>query len=303
MRTCVAIVGVFALAFTHSATGFGETPHAKSCVDIGFVAPREKHLSARDRLDKLKAEAERQSAPNIVVDDIPQIALARQLAGAQRLVLLRRSASPVSELPFLEHEPKRMVVLHTVPTNSAKAVRLHGSSAQNIPQGYFDDLHQRLNRMPIESRNIATSAADDFTTRDALFSAVKEAKPDTLFLLLGHTTQGTVKFPDGSFVLLSELTDEPFRGKIWLVGCNTVKHFSPFGGGLVLGTGRRLSYSEGVQVISLLANEHRTRPATMRDLLLKLQNNPESMMTIGVLGTLIVVQPVSRDQQDSEDEQ
>jgi hypothetical protein len=253
---------------------------------------------AQARLSEAVILEQLRSTPalNVFVSAPEHVPVARravaQLPGARRLVIYKRTTESLeSQLIQLGEPITTLETLYTVPTSTAEALRVHGDAARQMSDAYWPELQSRM------KRELSAPTARD--TRDLPMSEGSMAERThhqlqsssaRLLVLIGEVRGGALRFPDGSALPTAEATrGAGARGKVVaIVGCTSARHIEPGTGNIAIGTGRKILYSEAIDISLKFERALRQGNVSPRDLLLQFQEGEavaagDSMVGVAVL--------------------
>jgi hypothetical protein len=188
------------------------------------------------------------------------------------LILADYSGKPDLGLQQLSLAPRRITVVHDIPTDAEQAARIHGSefnlsalqslrSLDNSAAGLF-----ALATDVIDLKR--PSARDCASTLRAILAGTGD---DDLVTVIAHVKGGRLMFHDGSSISIFELHTS---GRVFVVGCNTLRERRDFPRpGLELAFGRRLDYVEAASTVQAMLDQY-ANGGSHRDALLRVQNEP-----------------------------
>lgn len=330
IRTVLATLVCFILATTAPAQA---QEHGDSCLNIPpresvDTGGREQNAQERtDRRERRREELERQiresQEGNILVHDPEELGIIRRIThqnDANRLVLMNRSTETRHDVPGLTRPLQSVHLYHATPATESAAVAIHGSAASGIDREYLASLRSALGSIQHSTGAAVTDLQslrhDGVTMAATLYQSIVSGRRDELALVIGHVDHGAVRFPDGSSLLVSDISSLDCGCRVWVVGCNTLTQVRPPQSDVVMGTGRRITYNEAIGLSGDIARQfqtqargtqagHRTaatpqgRPAdaappTQRSILLNIQNNSRRNFGIGVVGSVVILQAETR---------
>ena len=247
--------------------------------------PKILHLAGKDGVPLDSAEVSERIAksksPTIMVESPQMIAPARAAVAASdhpdRLVVLKRTDGDVSaQVERLRQPATSLYVLHTIPTTRAEALGVHGVSVADIPDDYWEEQHKKLEGSV--GAGHTTDVGKDVRAGETVAEAMRrrlDGSDENMLLIIGEVRAGALRFSDGSALPLADVKRD--RGLVTVLGCTSAAHLEPSPNSIMIGAGRRITYSEAIDIAG--AFDRAITPdssLTPYDLLLQFQRSPVS---------------------------
>jgi hypothetical protein len=190
-------------------------------------------------------------------------------AGARNaLILANHSRDDRVGLERLAEAPKKLVVVHDIPTSSEMVYGMHGIDATIRQLVELQELEGQLPKLLAGANSIYDLKKSDGDVATSLRRTLAERKVDELTIVLSHVSKGNLRFHDGSSIPLEEIES---LGNVFVIGCRTYRVLEEAKPGLLLGFDRSLTYQGGAQSAELILQQIKHK-GTLRDALLLLQN-------------------------------
>lgn len=207
------------------------------------------------------------------------------------LVTVSTGANVRESLNRLEKQPRNVLVVNDLPRSPRQLAMIHGSSAlysaphalERIEQSREHYMHAWRAELRLDSGREATSSESgvDRSPRVLQLSdkeppngiasyvrlVIESADPDVLVLLMGHVSEGSIRFHDGTSLSIAEL---PTRGQVWPVTCTT--NAWPATGDLRVVSGKKINYGQAFDIVDrVLRMVYGSSGTTYREILLEQQ--------------------------------
>lgn len=260
----------------------GEAVAAKGVVAVSDPSVQSyevAHSQGTTTVPQIRAQLRTTNAANLLVRSPELLPLVRRAIAednaAGRLALYQRTSSDLGPtLTRLAQPIESLETIVSIPRNPAEAFRVHGDVARSVSASYWGEQHGRVaNRL---TKNRTLDIAGLKSTADTLAAAVRvrlrESSAELITVIAEHRG-GALRFIDGSALPTADVSRA--NGKlVSILGCSSATQAVPKGGGVVIGTGRRITYTEAIDIANRFDELIRVQGRFVaRDLLLDLQNS------------------------------